>query len=210
MRNERRDENDNKIEEKSSYLKLMDYNELIWPNPFKSIKNFFMSVLIKGYFESEFTVAGFLTGAEQAVVHVSSLISRGQFSGLDNLVSREAVQEIEKNYQQLDLKQREMILVNPTDLFIRYIYEIGIIYDDSTNKRFVEITTVMQGIQGMGVFVERGGNPSEMKKTHDQLYICNYRFVREYTKGVQSDWTINKLNHFLPSELVKRKGMFSR
>jgi len=195
---------------KSRYLKLMDFNELIWPNPFKSIKNFFMSVLIRGYFDSEFTVAGFLTGAEQAMVHVSGLVGRGKFDGLEDLVTREAVQEIEKNYDQLEVRHREIIPIDPTDLFLRYIYEIGIIFDDSTNKRFVEITTVMQGIQGMGLHVQRGGNPSDMKKNPDQLYICNYRFVREYKKGVQSDWTINKLNHFLPSELVKRKGMFSR
>jgi len=211
VRNDRRDDDENKGEaEKFRYLKLMEFNELIWPNPFKTIKNFFMSVLIKGYFDSEFTVAGFLSGAEQAAVHVSALISRGEFGGLESLITKEAVIEIQKNYQELDLKQKEIIVISPADLFLRYIYEIGIIFDDSTNKRYVEITTVMQGIQGMGVHIEKGGHPSEMNKSQDQLYICNYRFVREYTKGVQSDWTINKLNHFLPSELVKRKGMFSR
>jgi hypothetical protein len=25
-----------------------------------------------------------------------------------------------------------------------------------------------------------------------------YRFIREFTKGVEDSWTINKLNHFLP------------
>lgn len=32
----------------------------------------------------------------------------------------------------------------------------------------------------------------------DKLFICNYRFIREFTKGVQDDWTINAINHFKP------------
>lgn len=28
------------------------------------------------------------------------------------------------------------------------------------------------------------------------LFVFIYRFIREYTKGVQSDWTINRLAHF--------------
>jgi len=192
------------------YLKLMDFEELIWPSVFKSMKNFFMSIIIRGYFDSQFTVQGFLTGAEQAVGKVSTLISTGQFDALENLVTREATREIQRNYQDLEAEQRQFIRVDPADIFLRFIYEIGIIFDDNTNKRYVEITTVVQGIHGIGVHVDNGGEMSDMMSKPNQLYICNYRFIREYTKGVEDDWTINKLNHFLPSEYVQRKGMFDR
>lgn len=34
-----------------------------------------------------------------------------------------------------------------------------------------------------------------------KISICNYRFIREFTKGVQDDWTINAINHFKPTPL---------
>lgn len=36
---------------------------------------------------------------------------------------------------------------------------------------------------------------------HCHLYS---RFIREFTKGVEGSWTINKLNHFIPSEFKMR------
>jgi len=132
------------------------------------------------------------------------------FLELKGLVTREAISEIEKNYQKLETKQKQFIAINPKDLFIRFVYEIGIIFDEETNKRFVEITTVIQGCHGLGAARMGDDYVEEMKKSQDQLYACNYRFLREYTKGVDSDWTINKLNHFKPAELVKQRGFFSR
>jgi len=169
-----------------------------------------MTLVIKGYFDPEFTFPTFLAGAEQAVVQVSSLISLGQFEKLKGLVTREAINEIERNYRKLGASQKQFIAVNPKDLFIRFVYEVGIIFDEQTNKRFVEITTVIQGCHGLGVARMSSDYAEEMKKSEDQLYTCNYRFLREYTKGVEDDWTINKLNHFKPMEHVKQRGLFSR
>lgn len=46
-------------------LKLMDFNELIWPHPLKSLRNYFFSWLIRGYFDQHFSRENFLNGAEQ-------------------------------------------------------------------------------------------------------------------------------------------------
>ena len=46
-------------------LKLMDFNELIWPHPLKSIRNAFFSFLIKGYFDEYFSNKNFMDGSEQ-------------------------------------------------------------------------------------------------------------------------------------------------
>lgn len=37
----------------------------------------------------------------------------------------------------------------------------------------------------------------------DKISICNYRFIKEFTKGVDSDWTVNVVNHFKPSDYVE-------
>ena len=51
-------------------LRLMAFPELIWPHPFKSLKNMFFAFLIKGYYDDQFSPDTFLKGCEQ----VTSLI----------------------------------------------------------------------------------------------------------------------------------------
>lgn len=46
-------------------LKLMDFNELIWPHPLKTLRNYFFSWLIRGYFDQSFSRDNFLNGTEQ-------------------------------------------------------------------------------------------------------------------------------------------------
>lgn len=70
----------------------------------------------------------------QAVCTVSELISEGRFDDLDQLVSRDAIREVRKNYRDLTPAQRVFIRVDPRDLFFRFIYEIGMIFDDSSSK----------------------------------------------------------------------------
>lgn len=44
---------------------------------------------------------------------------------------------------------------------------------------------------------------SNAPEHRDRITICNYRFRREYTKGVESGpWTVNLLNEFKPADLL--------
>lgn len=42
------------------------------------------------------------------------------------------------------------------------------------------------------------------------VFILFLRFIREYTKGKDDVWVINKLNHFSPKEVVEKTGIFDR
>jgi len=193
-------------------LKLMDFKEIIWPHPLKSLRNFWFSLLIRGYYDNSYNPETFLKGAEQAITTVSNLMSEGRFDDLESLLSRDAIREIRKNYNELSTKQRQFIKVDASDIFFRFIYEIGMIFDDNSNQRFVEITAVFQGIHGMNRMQHQDSQDfaEQMRKSEDQVYVCNYRFIREFTKGVEDSWTINKLNHFSPKELVMNTGIFQR
>lgn len=37
----------------------------------------------------------------------------------------------------------------------------------------------------------------------DKISICNYRFIKEFTQGSESDWTINVINHFKPADFIE-------
>ena len=47
------------------HLKLMEFNEIIWPHPLKSLRNALFTFLIKGYFDDSYSTTNFLNGAEQ-------------------------------------------------------------------------------------------------------------------------------------------------
>lgn len=66
-------------------LKLMDFDELIWPHPFKSIRNAFFTLLIRGYFDEHFSSSHFLNGAEQVRQDHSFIEGRGLVGGNTDL-----------------------------------------------------------------------------------------------------------------------------
>lgn len=67
-------------------------------------------------------------------------------------------------------------------------------------KRFVEITMVYHSLKGLAAMRARGEEPpinmGMMPEYQKLIAVSNYRFIREYTKGIESDWTVNLLNHF--------------
>ncbi|GAB1602797.1 uncharacterized protein LOC115232575 [Argonauta hians] len=187
------------------FLKLMDFPEIIWPSPIKSFRNWWFSKLIRGYYDNSFSIESFLTGSEQAISHVSNCLAEGDFDELQNVVDPEALQEIQNNYADLSVSQRSSLAIRPEDIFLRFIYEIGMMFDDNENQRFVEITVVFQGFHGFYDAKEK--DPREyyefVRQNTERLYVCNYRFIREFTKGSSNDdWVINRLNHFIPNELT--------
>lgn len=180
-------------------VKLMDFPERSVPSFVKSFRNRFFSFLIRAYYDATFTIDGFLEGATQAASIVSQCISDGNFADLKGLVVEEAVTEIQNNYADLSLQQRRWLRIKPSDLIGKFVFEIGMMFDDHTDQRFVEITVVLHGYHDME---ERPSSLSElyshMGENPEKFYVANYRFIREFTKGVDTAWTINKLNHFTP------------
>lgn len=82
-------------------------------------------------------------------------------------------------------------------------------FDDDNNKpqkRFVEITMVYHVLRGLDAMKAKGEdlplNVGMLPQYRDNISICNYRFIKEFTKGNESDWTINLLNHFKPSDYI--------
>lgn len=191
--------------------KLMDFPEIIWPSLMKSIKNWFMvHLIIRPYFDQEFNLPEFVQGAKQALTVVSSALSGGDPKNLDGLVDRKALNEIRGSIEKMSVAQRYELTVSKEDIYFSFPYEVGVMFDDPDDidqqKRFVEITMVFHVLKGLKGMVERGEqiplNIGVMPEYRDKISICNYRFIKEFTKGVESDWTVNIVNHFKPSDLI--------
>ena len=45
---------------------------------------------------------------------------------------KQVIQEVRRNYWELSSQQRQFVEINSADLFFRFVYEIGMIFDDDT------------------------------------------------------------------------------
>ena len=100
--------------------------------------------------------------------------------------------------------EREALALEPDDIYIGFSYQVGIMMEDhpteeNQSTRHVEITWVGHSFPNYLEVVENCKNPLEIKNHMDQEggpRILNYRFIKDFTKGVEDSWSINALNHF--------------
>lgn len=76
------------------------------------------------------------------------------------------------------------------------------LFNFTANQRFVEIMVVFHSLRGLRRMKAENKEPplnmGLLPEYQKLLFVCNYRFIREYTKGVESSWTVNLINHFMP------------
>ncbi|XP_075165073.1 m-AAA protease-interacting protein 1, mitochondrial [Haematobia irritans] len=195
---------------KRSLPRLMDFPEIMWPSFYNSMKNWIMvHFIIRPYMDREFNIRDFAAGAKKAMQVVSSKLMNGDFAHLTNLVSSDAINELKPVIQKLSVSQRKQLEVKESDIYLTFPYQIGIMFDEENKdvqKRWVEITMVFHVLRGLREMRESGEeipwNMGTLPEYQDKVFVCNYRFIKEFTKGNESDWTVNIVNHFKPIDLV--------
>jgi len=128
------------------------------------------------------------------------------------LVAPGAIEELKPVVQKLSVSQRRLLKIKEDDIYFSFPYQVGIIFDESNDKvqkRWVEITMVFHVLHGLAEMRERGEeipwNMGTLPEYQQKVFICNYRFIKEFTNGKQSDWTVNILNQFKPLDLINEK-----
>ncbi|XP_058176836.1 m-AAA protease-interacting protein 1, mitochondrial [Anopheles ziemanni] len=190
---------------------LMDFPQLVWPSVIKTVRNWIMvHFIIRPYFDREFSLPDFVQGAKQALQIVSSSLAGGEVKQLEGLVDRVALNDIRQSLSKMSVAERYDIQVDKADIYFSFPYQVGVMFDESDDdnqKRFVEITMVFHVLRGLKGMIERGEsvplNVGALPEFRDKISICNYRFIKEFTKGVDSDWTVNVVNHFKPSDYIE-------
>ena len=176
-----------------------------YPKLTHSIRNFILAnLIIRPYYDPEFSKATFLEGAKTAVEFVSQCLSEGDLDALEDskVLSTEALRQINLNLSTFTHNQRENLYINQKDIFYNFIYQIGVILDDNDPKqRQVEITYVAHSIPNLDEIAEHTTDLSieSLKKfgveheTGPVILAC--RFIRDYSKGVKDSWTMNAINY---------------
>ncbi|XP_078407932.1 m-AAA protease-interacting protein 1, mitochondrial [Cetorhinus maximus] len=172
------------------------------PNPFTWARTKMYFFLIRAYFDQDFTFDEFATGAKQAFSQVSKMLSECNFDELKDLVSKEALEEVEEKCLALPINRREALAADLDEIMYSTPGDVGIYYDNQ-GRKFVSIIMRYWYLsdadlpdetpEGTKVFQVVFGD--ESSKDSKRLLTANYEFRREFTQGVEPDWTITRIQH---------------
>jgi len=204
--------NDNTENNKSSSSPnrlCLNYNmpRVLVPSPFELIRVRLSTQLNMWRLDRSFDYAEFCKGSLQAAIAVSNKVARGEFDEkLGDLVSASALKEVERNWTKLTAEQKSMIGMRDNDVRLQVGYNFELVQEERTFARIGQLFYLMPDFTTL---IEKYGDSNSRdsllnfrasmdarKKLEESMIICDYRFVKEYTKDAESDWFISELNHW--------------
>jgi len=172
---------------------LMDYPHLV-PTLFDSAIGYFRNRFFEAYvqrrYDAEFNQEEFITGAKRALLVVSDILSSDDVTPLltEGLVDSVAFNEIKANHDRMDVARRRRFRIDEKHLKHVHLHQIGIIEDDNSGHKAVEIMMVFAV---MDVEDVQGRTPQDIM---DSVMLCNYRFHRDFNND--RGWVLNVVNQF--------------
>lgn len=118
-------DNKNDVSTKAKLPPLMNFPEVVWPSLIKSLRNFILAhFIIKPYFDKDFNLPDFVSGAKQAVEVVSNQLSNGDVKTLNGLVDGDIIPKLQASLSLMSLTQREQIAINKEDIYFSFPYQV--------------------------------------------------------------------------------------
>jgi len=181
---------------------LMDYPR-ITPNIFNGVISFWKSLFFERYiiarYDRDFSLEAFKLGAKGAFLAVSEILASDDVTPLKEhgLVEASAFREIKTNHDRMDTPQRRQFLVSERHIRVTHVHEIGIIEDDESGLKAVEIMVVF-------TVLPSDDDQLSFQEAIQKVILCNYRFYRDYSNPSNpSPWIVNIVNHFRPGERLE-------
>ncbi|AWP15661.1 Hypothetical protein SMAX5B_018111 [Scophthalmus maximus] len=171
------------------------------PDPITWIRCKAMMYLISVCFESDVTSVEFERGVKQAVLHVSNVMSSGNYHELKGVVSNEMVKYIQKRCRPLTKAQRRQLALTMDDIIFVFPEDVSVVFDQYGRKfcfivlRFWLLSTHEgpDDPEGMKIFkVPSSEDGSPQKK----IATAVYEFHQELTRGASPDWTVTTVWHW--------------
>ncbi|XP_011304871.1 uncharacterized protein [Fopius arisanus] len=150
-----------------------------------------------------FDVPEFISASKHAVDVVSHFLSRENYEALEGLVTPEVIQKLRQKICTLTSSQKELIAINKDDIYGYFPYTIRMLYEgEGENKKsFAEIFVVFYSLRGLKQLREKNINPplkmGLMPEYRDKIFVANYKFVKDYTNGIDAPWIINLCNQVM-------------
>ncbi|XP_062394779.1 m-AAA protease-interacting protein 1, mitochondrial [Sardina pilchardus] len=170
------------------------------PDPITWIRNKIIMIFVELYFDFNISSVEFDTGVKQAVVHVSTMVSKGRFADLRGVMSDEAVERVKRKYKTLSDVQKRNIAISSDDIVFVLPEDVSVIFDNRGRKfcyvmmRLWHLSDadIPEDPESTRIFsIEDTGEESSKK-----IVTAVYEFHRELTRGVEPDWTVTHIWHW--------------
>ena len=90
------------------------------------------AIIIKPYFDNDFTLKEFARGAKQALSIISCALSVGDIDSLKELLDKEAFAEIKQNLSRYTREQLvDLAVTDLEEVYLTFPYQVGIIMNDT-------------------------------------------------------------------------------
>merc|ERR1711915_492434 len=142
----------------------MGFPRFVVPKLSHSLRNWFISkTLITPYFDNDFSIKDFSSGAKHAATTVANSLAEGELDPLNSCLSPECLDLVSKNISLFKPTERAALGIEIEDIYFSFVYQIGILMEDhptEENKsiRHVEITWVGQHFPNYLETVEQCGS----------------------------------------------------
>ncbi|XP_061573459.1 m-AAA protease-interacting protein 1, mitochondrial [Cololabis saira] len=171
------------------------------PDPLTWIRCKVISLLVDLYFQIDLNSQEFESGAKQALVLVSSKMSRGRYHELVGLVSKEMVEYLEDKCKCLPSAQRTELAVGMDDIIFSLPEDVSVVFDQHGRKfcsvamRFWHLSSHEgpDDPEGTKIFKVGAGEEDGPKK---KISTAVYEFHGELTHGAHPEWTITTVWHW--------------
>uniref|UniRef100_A0A8C9LA55 Matrix AAA peptidase interacting protein 1 n=2 Tax=Phasianidae TaxID=9005 RepID=A0A8C9LA55_PAVCR len=168
-------------------------------NPLAWLRTRFYYLLIRLYFDPEFSIEEFTRGAKQ----VGSAKAECKYHCGSKLYWYFlAVQMLKEKISSLSENHRDALAADMDAIMYTTEGDVRIYYDDD-GRKFVSILMRFWYLNGANlpdevpgetkVFQIVFGDESTKEKRH--ILTANYEFQREFTEGAKPDWTITRIEH---------------
>ncbi|XP_054636665.1 m-AAA protease-interacting protein 1, mitochondrial [Dunckerocampus dactyliophorus] len=171
------------------------------PDPLTWIRCKVIFFLLELYFDLDVNSEDFERGVKQAVVHVSSLMSKGKYFQLIGVVSTEMIRYIEEKCQPLSERQRQHLSVSMEDILFVLPEDVSVVYDADGRKFCIVVMRLWHLSSHEGPDDPEGSRIFQVAPSRDgvpqkKIATAVYEFHRELTCSASLGWTVTTVWHW--------------
>lgn len=142
-------------------------------------------------------------------------MAQGNFEALQDMVDDDTIAKMRHIVGSMTPEQRKHITVIEEDIQWTFVHEIQFITKENSvenkSRFFVEIMVVVHALrEGEIELSDIVGDQNIEFMDKNNYRVANYRFIKEFTNGVDDDWTINHILHVRPSDEMKQQAKLQK
>ncbi|KAK5862095.1 hypothetical protein PBY51_017525 [Eleginops maclovinus] len=171
------------------------------PDPITWIRCKVIMCLVYLHFDLDVYSEEFESGVKQALVHVSDMMSRGNYHKLVGIVSNETIDHVKTRCKALTDAQRQKLAIAMDDIVFMIPEDVSVVFDEDGRTfcfivmRFWHMSTYEGPDDPESTKIFKV-SPSEDGIVQKRIVTAVYEFKRELTRRAYTDWKVTTIWHW--------------